>query len=328
VDPLIQELLDRNYGEEACIGITAIEDYLGCPYRFFLKYLLKVAPRTEVSFLPEALDLGILYHQIFAKFGTIYREQALIREKLPEYRDCLKILSAETFTAWQETVANDLIRVMLSTETAEIERTIERWLLAEIAWSELTNFRFHPYIMEFAFGTTGGAEGQPQSQACFEINEDNAKIRLAGRIDRIDRDRDGHFIIYDYKLGRGPTTSDLKNIKKIQIPAYLLTVEALLLGRGKAIGAAYLGLRDPSRSRGGIWCKARLNIDWRSKGELETAEWEEWLAQVRQKLVDAVKNIRAGSFRLTEEDCLTYCEYSNCCRRQEREVEMIGTYSE
>lgn len=328
VNPMIRELLDRTYGEESCIGITAIEDYLSCPYRFFLKHFLKIRPITEGSILPEALDLGNLYHQVFAQFGTIYRDQALTREKLPEYRACLAQLLSETITRWKENAANDLIRAMLSAQTAETERTVERWIQAEVEWSELTASRFRPYIVEYAFGRSSGDCGGEKSLPCFILNDGSSQIKLAGRIDRIDRDTDNNFIIYDYKLGRGGTGADLKSLRKIQLPAYLLVAEDLLFGKGKAVGGAYLGLRDPSRSRGGIWAKEKLGLNWRSNGELDEDEWQAWLSDVRQKLIDAVRNIRAGSFRLTEEDCLAYCEYSNCCRRQEREVEMVGTFTE
>ena len=52
------KLLNARFGENHRFSITAIEDYRSCPYRFFLKYVLRVRPAPKPTMLPELLDLG------------------------------------------------------------------------------------------------------------------------------------------------------------------------------------------------------------------------------------------------------------------------------
>lgn len=327
MDGYIRALLDRLFGDAAVIGITAIEDYLICPYRFFLKHFLKIRPLPEASLLPEALDLGNFYHQVLSEFCNRFRGQALRRERVNEYRECLDQLASATLAAWQNEAANDLVRVMLVAQESEIRRTLERWLAAELDWSELTLGRFAPYGTELAFGQSQSA-GVAAELPPLVIQDGTTSARFSGRVDRVDSDGRNRFIVYDYKLGRGPSTADLLDLQKIQLPAYLLAMEQLVFAEDHGVGGAYLGLREPSRSTGGVWHEERLNVAWKSKGSLTPEEWQQWLEQVRLTIINAVRQIREGHFGLTTGDCPDYCEYQSCCRRKEREVEAVGACSE
>ncbi|HOP74923.1 MAG TPA: PD-(D/E)XK nuclease family protein [Bacillota bacterium] len=327
MDDYIRMLLDRLFGDTAVIGITAIEDYLVCPYRFFLKHFLKIRPLPEASLLPEALDLGNFYHQVLSEFCNRFRGQAFRRERMNEYRECLDQLASATLASWKNEAANDLVRVMLVAQESEIRRTLERWLVAELDWSELTLGRFVPYRTELAFGQPYSS-GEKAELPPLILQDGEISARFSGRVDRVDTDGQNRFIIYDYKLGRGPSTADVLELQRVQLAAYVLAMEQLMFGEGQAVGGAYLGLRDPSRSTGGVWQQERLNVDWRSKSSLSPEEWQQWLEQVRMRIVNAVRQIREGRFGLTTEECPDYCEYQSCCRRKEREVEAVGACSE
>jgi len=327
VDEYVRWLLDRMFGEETVIGITAIEDYLICPYRFFLKHFLKVRPLPEASLLPEALDLGNFYHQVLSEFCNRFRGQAFRRERIQEYRECLEESASSVLAFWQSHAANDLVRAMLVAQESEIRRTLERWLAAELDWSELTMGRFVPYRTELAFGQSRSS-GEMEELPPLTLRDEVMVARFSGRVDRVDTDERNRFIIYDYKLGRGPSTTDVLDLKKIQLPAYLLAMEQLVFSEGHAVGGAYLGLRDPSRSTGGAWHRERLNAEWKSKCCFSPKEWQEWLEQVRATLMNTVRQIRDGQFGLTTGECPEYCEYQSCCRRKEREVEAVGTCSQ
>ena len=110
-------------------------------------------------------------------------------------------------------------------------------------------------------------------------------------------------------------------MNNLQIPLYLLALEQLVFGPGRAAGGSYLGLREPSRSNGGIWHQERLGTVLKSKGLLEGEAWESLLEDVKKQLVTAVSGIRSGRFHMTEDECPEYCEYRSCCRRTERRFE-------
>lgn len=318
--PYLRQWLARRFGREVSLGITAVEDYLACPYRFFLKYLLKIRTLPAESLLPAAVDLGQFYHQVLADFCDHYRDQRFTRDNFDQYLIYLEGLIQAQLGAWQSAAANDLVRAVLAAEEEQIRKTLRRWLLAEIEWAKLTDNRFRPHATELEFGETAAPEGT----GALRLAGDQFQMLISGRIDRLDSDDAGNFIVYDYKLGRGPSASDILDAKKLQLPIYLLAVEQGLFSAGKGLGGAYLGLKAPSRSSGGIWRKEALNIVWRSKNALNHSEWEEWLERTKAVLIAAGRGISQGQFRLTEENCPDYCEYAGCCRRQEWEVERFG----
>lgn len=318
--PYLRQWLAERFGKGVALGVTACEDYQICPYRFFLKYMLKIRPLPTESLLPEAIDLGQFYHQVLADFCEHYRSQPICQEKLNEYQDFLELLIKGQLEAWQAAAANDQVRAALVAAEEQIRKTFRRWLMKEVEWAKLTNNRFRLHATELEFGeeaATGGIGG-------LYLTEGQLQMVISGRIDRIDRDEAGHFIVYDYKLGRGPSASDIMEVKRLQLPVYILALEQGVFGIAKGLGGAYLGLRAPSRNGSGVWRKERLNIVWRSKNELNEAEWEEWLERVRTVLITIGHSISRGEFRLTPETCPEYCEYKACCRRREWEVEGRG----
>ncbi|MCC7204770.1 MAG: PD-(D/E)XK nuclease family protein, partial [Phycisphaeraceae bacterium] len=54
--------------------VTALRDYLACPYRFYLKYIEELEPFTEGPAELDAMSFGNLAHEVLAEFG---REQDL-----------------------------------------------------------------------------------------------------------------------------------------------------------------------------------------------------------------------------------------------------------
>ena len=44
---------------------------------------------------------------------------------------------------------------------------------------------------------------------------------FSGKIDRIDRTADGHFVVFDYKTGRMPSIADIDTGLNLQLPTLL-----------------------------------------------------------------------------------------------------------
>lgn len=317
------QLLNTRFGDEHRFSITAIEDYRSCPYRFFLKHLLKVRPVPKPTLLPELLDLGNFYHGILREFGKLFRGQSLRRDELEDYRETIDVCLKEASQEWRRWAGSDLADIVLALKQEEIRKTLRRWLESEIEWTEATAGRFQMQKFEWSFGMVNDSD--PQAVAAPYLLEDGpVRIRIWGRVDRVDTDSSGLFTVYDYKLGKGPNYKDLIEMNNLQIPLYLLALEQLVFGPGQAAGGSYLGLREPSRSNGGIWHQERLGTALKSKGLLEGEAWESLLEEVKKQLVAAVSAIRSGRFDLTGDECPEYCEYRSCCRRTEREVEANG----
>lgn len=316
-NPKVLRLLETRYSQDTVLGITSLEDYRMCPYRFFLKHLLRIRQIPKPQLLPEMLDLGNLLHQVLRDFlqNNIGKEFSV--NDLEMYWDELQKIFTSFFDTWVQTASNDLVRVVITLHESEIKRTLYRWLCEELQWAKETGNRFHPGFLEFSFGnnsTDKPPSGLANQPLILEWDEQHALI--SGRIDRIDIDHDGQFIVYDYKLGKGPSTKELKELKRIQIPAYILAVSQLSTGKYQPVGGCYLGLKEPSRKNGSIWHQERLGISWKSNNLYLEDEWNGWLDEIRSALIDSIEGIRAGYYYLTENDCLSYCEYQGCCRKQ------------
>jgi ATP-dependent helicase/DNAse subunit B len=326
-DPQVAGLLTEQFGAEHSFSVTALEEYRNCPYSFFLKRLLRIKPLAEPQLLPEAIDLGNLYHQIFREFGERYRGQTLRPERRTEYLATLERSFQCNFRVWQQAAANAQVKVILAIQERQIRQTLRRWLAAELQWAKRTGYRYTPYLLEYSFGRPSDSGDPASTSQSFRLDAAGCPVRLNGRIDRVDREADGHLVVYDYKLGRGHTTGSVLELKNIQIPVYLEALEQLLGETAEAVGGCYLSLQEPSRTSGGIWRKVKTGLDGRSKGLLDEAEWVEWLERMEQEVAQTVTAIRGGYFYLTDDKCPGYCEYRVACRRGEREEERINGLS-
>jgi ATP-dependent helicase/DNAse subunit B len=325
--PASTQLLAKIFGESHTFAITALEDYHSCPYRFFLKQLLKVKPLIKPQLLPDNLDLGNLYHQVLQEFAEPFRGQNLTSERGQEYRQALNECFHDFYREWQQNAANDLVKLVLSLQKTQIWGILERWLKSELDWATESAGRFKICFLEFGFGLLRGDFDPASLPHPYQFEAEATNIKIWGKIDRIDADAEGNFVVYDYKSGRGPATKDLLQVDYLQIPLYLLALEELYFGAGKAVGGSYLGLKEPSRSRGGVWHSDRLGMVLGGKCLLEDTEWQEWLAKVKISLGSIVQNIRNGVFYPTGQECLPFCEYTGCCRQSEREVEQVDEIS-
>lgn len=314
-------LLHRMYGLGKLFPVTVLEDYQNCPLRFYFRHLLKVriVPRPELR--PEGPDLGILYHRILHDFADLYRDQSLEEDKRDEYQRRLHDVYKTAFHEWRQNAANDLVDFILEILGKQIEGVLTHWLETELDWAAASGRRFRFSGLELAFGFARG-DFDPDSLAePFRLDPAGEDIRLAGKIDRVDTDNEGRFIVYDYKLGKGPDFKDLLDGKRFQIPLYIMALEQLKYGEGKGLGGSYLGLSDLSRTSGGLWNQRCQGMPGDADSVLPDNLWREWLQSTQLKVIGLVKSIRAGRFLNLSEECHAYCEYRTACRRQEWEVE-------
>ncbi len=330
--PASFQWIARTFGAEFSFAITALEDYRECPYRFFLKHVLKTAPIFEPSILPTRLDVGSVLHEVLEDFGMKYRGSALHPEQAEEYQQYLTAYFNSRYREWREGAANELVKLLLKLQEKQIGRTLERWLNSELEWAEETRGRFHIQHVEYGFGLEKGDYDPDSIPYPYELKSDHyelksdhkelkaappvAEIKIWGKIDRIDRDSAGNFIVYDYKSGRGPSFKNILNLDYLQIPVYIMALEQFF-GLENAAGGCYLGLRQPSRNRGGAWRESKMNMPF--AGGLSEPAWQDWLHQAQDVIRSNVQAIRQGVFNLVGEKCRPYCEYHDVCRRREWE---------
>ena len=313
--PASFNMIAKMFNPDHVLAITALEEYQSCPYRFFWKRILNVEPVTEPELTLSALSLGNLYHQILEFFGDHYRDSGLAPENKAEYRRFLEDGFRNFFREFQENAAADLAQLMLLLQENLIRRNLLRWLDTELQWSQATRNRFRIKYLEYAFGMVKGDYDPASLEHPFQLGEGPDRVKLWGKIDRVDVDEEGHFVVYDYKSGRGPSVKEILSAEYLQLPVYIMALEQLLFGAGSAVGGCYLGLKAPSRSRGGVWRRSQMPA-LSGAGVLDEAEWRNWLNGIQQTILETVRAIRSGEFHQVGEDCFPFCEFRDVCRRE------------
>ena len=156
--------------------------------------------------------------------------------------------------------------------------------------------------MELGFGgikqeADPASIAQPLVLTAGESQREIPPLRLWGKIDRVDIDREGRFIIYDYKSGNPPQQKAIKEGKLLQLPLYLLAVGRLFLPTAEPVGAAYYSLKQADRRRG-IWRKETLNFGFTIRGALADPDWEQLLEHSIDKALSYYRGILRVTFPL------------------------------
>ena len=174
-------------------SVSRVEQFMGCPFKHFAQYGLKLEERKERKF--RALDLGNLLHSTMRRFGERLKEEN--RPWADVDKDEVVTIVDEIF---DELIPNFLNKLLLSSNAYKYQK--ER--IRKVAIHSIRHLieldkvsHFHPEQFEVSFGL-------PDGLAPLSFNLDNGtKLNLSGRIDRIDYSENGkYFMIIDYKTGK------------------------------------------------------------------------------------------------------------------------------
>jgi RecB family exonuclease len=239
VGPLPPELAERLDPARAARPLSAsqLATWSRCGFLYLLRYVLHLEPALEPEERKrlEPLERGTLFHAVAERYLRERRERGeLPVEATPERRARLRELAD---AALLELIEGSPPRFALlwERERARFHETVQAWLSREAALAETSR----PAHFELAFGSTHDlAPGEPHLTSPLEIElGDDRRVRVTGRIDRIDRREDG-LVLRDYKTGRAPKDDGrvFRGGQQLQIPFYVLAAEHLFPGE-KVVGA-------------------------------------------------------------------------------------------
>ena len=188
------------------LSVTAFRDYLACPYRFYLRRVLRLQTSDDAA---EELDGGLfgsLVHEVLRQFGRgACRNSTDPDEIRRQLRDLLQRCAAAQFGG------NPLASVRVQLEQLRLrldafaDKQAER---AAAGWS------------------IESTEGEPREHTDAVLDVDGDQIILRGRIDRIDIHREtGQRAILDYKSSDAPRTPEKAHQRAgqwidLQLPLY------------------------------------------------------------------------------------------------------------
>lgn len=276
-----------------------------CPLAYFFRYVLGLEPLDEIDIDPsrwlDSPTLGALLHEVFEQFmrelisqGTSPaferdwpRLQELLNVQVERYRRLSPIPNENAFRRQYRQLV-DTVRIFLRDEERHLRESDSA-----------------PIYLEAFIGNSRIAPRSPLDSlepATIDLAE-NLRIRVAGKIDRIDRAGSGEtlYAIWDYKTGSPSRYSQADPFQRGRVIQNVLYVE-LLTERLKLI--------DPS---------ARLeSFGYFFPGERGQGKRMRWppdvLTRGRIVLQQLCEVSSHGTFLPTdkEEDC-RFCDFASIC---------------
>lgn len=198
------------YGKELSNSVTRLEQYAGCAYAHFLSYGLELTEREKYLF--SAPDMGNIFHSVIELFSKkLYQQQEDWNTISDEARDKLTSDCVEEIThEYGDKILNDSARneYMINRVERISKRTI--WALQQ----QLKKGSFTPNSYEIEFSSIKDLNSinmedlksinmEDLNSINITLSEDE-KIKLKGRIDRLDKyeDKENIYVkIIDYKSG-------------------------------------------------------------------------------------------------------------------------------
>lgn len=316
-DESISTAIAGQYGPDHIWSPTSLETYATCPFAYFLRRVIGLEPLPEVELNLSASDRGTVIHDILSSFYRQWQAAGHGKVSLSSIADAtdliLKISEEElgkySFTSplW------DATRILMLGDQNTGPGYFERFLAseAEEAGSPLVPARF-----EFSFGMQPTPSDDPASfpePVELAPADGGGKLRIRGRIDRIDITPAGEFLIWDYKSGaQHPKAKDIEAGSALQLPLYLLAFEKITGSHG--IGGGYYTIRrEVKRS---IVLADSSAKDLMVSRIRPSADFAGLVRHALDCSFAYIDGIRAGRFPLPpEEKCPNeYCDFKRVCR--------------
>jgi RecB family exonuclease len=301
--PVDPAAVDPRRNPARTMSATGVERLATCPYAYFLRHILKVEPPEEQAFDPgkwlDPLSRGLLLHRIY----TDYLRKTCSKASRPGVDRDLLLEVAEELMVDVETSIPPPSSVVYEYEKTDILRGLEVFLRAE---EELQQDGSIPLYLEVPFGL--GPEdlekcGQGLEDPVQLALPDGSRIRLRGRIDRIDRtSRKGSYRVWDFKTGSTYGFDEgeyIKQGRQIQHVLYALAAEEILRREDPEARVEEAGYLFPTeKGEGQRFARQR---DRRQEA-----------LEALQKMLDLLS---AGTFCAAgDSDRCSYCDYQPVCR--------------
>jgi ATP-dependent helicase/nuclease subunit B len=178
---------------------SGLEGFAGCPFGYYLKKGLGLDAPEEDDPNPDQwldpLSRGDLLHRIYSAFLRALRSE----ERRPAEADwsVLWAIAEDRLEPFRREMPPPS-EAVYKAEMEQLERDLRLFLKLEVARRDVDTV-----AVEVPFGFGEADPDEPLSRAdpvLIQIGN-SQQIRVRGRIDRIDRQRDGSYEVIDYKTG-------------------------------------------------------------------------------------------------------------------------------
>ena len=284
---------------------SQIEYLAGCPYAFFLRYVLRVQPPEEILFDPskwlDPLTRGTLLHSVFCDFMRQVKARGE-RPDLERHQILLRDIAEHQINYYKQMIPPPS-KLVYQREVNELFDSCHVFLTAEMQRDS------EPLFFEVPFGLGPDEVAKAGCGLARPISidlRDGRFIRFRGVIDRIDRIGWDVYCVWDYKTGSARDYGEQLYYNKgrqIQHALYAIAAEEILKKEfpGRSPKVKFAGYLFPSV---------------RGEGRQVVRE-----VANRQKLVELLKTLleimEKGTFVASHEGSQChYCDYQLVCGQE------------
>jgi len=292
--------------------VTELDAYINCPYDYYITRVLGIERLEEATEDISPMDRGSKVHSILRNFYLAWNG-SVTKENRDEALALLRKLAYSAFDREADTFRNRRDKELFVSVMAE------RFLDAE---EDFWKQGMKPVFLE-------------QKIDHYRITLSNGReAELSAKIDRIDVDENGNFIVVDYKTGGYPAPKMDPDQDIFQLPVYAVMAMHALSGDAGAqralplrnpIGLAYYDLagKTGGKARDVVLFNREARNDHpmaKPKTSPKSAqEFEAILKQGIDKARKAIEGIMAGDFPSTphDENRCRYCPNEMMCEKME-----------
>ncbi len=166
------------------LSVTAFRSYLACPYRFYLRYVMKLRVLDDRAVEMDPLSFGVLAHDVLQAFGAGEAAHATDPDDIADcLNDQLDKIAGRRFGKDQRPA----VRIQIE----QLRQRLARFALKQ---AELTQAGWRIQHVERELEAEIEVDGQP--------------FTITGKIDRIDRHDTLGYRVFDYKTGDSALAPD------------------------------------------------------------------------------------------------------------------------
>jgi ATP-dependent helicase/nuclease subunit B len=226
----LETLKDRLKLSQRDWSATAIQTFASCPFDFFLRYVLFLEEMRLPGEEPDPMNLGSIYHRILERFvNNVKYPLDSAQSVWPAMKEAMAAEIPDFNQPAEELFPHTLL---LLKKTSDI---MERFINFE-----LQHETGIPFKTEYEF----------DGDKCSVTLSDGSDFRLKGCFDRIDslpEEQEKDYLIIDYKLGSGksssPTETTFSKGRNLQMPLYLMAASQILDVPVDKLQGLFIGLK-------------------------------------------------------------------------------------
>jgi len=192
------------------LSVTQFSAYLSCPFRFYLKHVLKMEELESNTKEMNARNFGNIFHQVLENFGNSELKESTNSKEINQYfrmelEKQLFIYFGETKSVPLKIQRESLLQRLTWWSAIEAEQRIHGWEISEVE--------------------------KEIHKTPWDING----TLIRGKIDRIEIHRDtGAMRLIDFKTGKVKSVADahIENVKKgLEFPEWMIAPDSRKLKR-------------------------------------------------------------------------------------------------